>query len=92
MASVKAFLPMVRQQPQAMHTRFCCSLQHKWAYLQHVLESDKEQYEVLDNVVRQEIVPALVDTDEVPEEFDDLFKLPVVQGGIRVLSPVMRHP
>eukprot|EP00957_Ditylum_brightwellii_P078279 5951902-Ditylum_brightwellii.AAC.1 len=76
---------MVKQQPQAVHTGFCCSLQHEWAYLQHVMETDVEQYAVLDNVIQREIILALFDADEVPEEFDDLFKLPVAQGIIGVL-------
>eukprot|EP00957_Ditylum_brightwellii_P203069 15333088-Ditylum_brightwellii.AAC.1 len=83
---------MVRQQPQAVHTGFCCPLQHEWTYLQCVLETDVEQYEVLKNIIRQEIVPALFNAYKVPEEFDDLFKLPAAQGKIGVLSPVMEAP
>eukprot|EP00957_Ditylum_brightwellii_P087882 6692825-Ditylum_brightwellii.AAC.2 len=77
---------MVRRQPQVVHTGFCRSLQHEWAYLQCVLETDVEQYAVLDNIIWWEIVLAFFDADEVLEEFDYLFKLPVGQGGIGVLS------
>eukprot|EP00957_Ditylum_brightwellii_P101015 7699252-Ditylum_brightwellii.AAC.1 len=56
------------------------------------METDVEQYAVLDNVIWREIAPGLFDTDEVAEEFDDLFKLPVGQCGIGVLLPVMEAP
>eukprot|EP00957_Ditylum_brightwellii_P071052 5399569-Ditylum_brightwellii.AAC.1 len=40
--SVQKFLPMVHQNPHAVHTGICQSLQHEWAYLQRVIEVDPE--------------------------------------------------
>eukprot|EP00957_Ditylum_brightwellii_P070772 5378498-Ditylum_brightwellii.AAC.1 len=72
---------------------FCRLLQHEWAYLQCVMEIDMEQYAVLNNAIWRKIVTTFFfDADEVPKEFDNLFKLPVAQGGIGVLSPVMEAP
>eukprot|EP00957_Ditylum_brightwellii_P066993 5085554-Ditylum_brightwellii.AAC.1 len=74
--SVRKFLPMVRRNPQAVHTVICWSLQHEWAYLQRVIEVDPEKYAILDSIIQSELIPALFDADEVPNKFDQLFTLP----------------
>eukprot|EP00957_Ditylum_brightwellii_P110306 8413070-Ditylum_brightwellii.AAC.1 len=75
-----------RRNPQAVHTGFCRSLQHKWVYLQRVIEVDPEKYAVLDSIIQSELVPALFDTDEIPAKFDWLFTLPVKDAGLGILS------
>eukprot|EP00957_Ditylum_brightwellii_P134914 10286316-Ditylum_brightwellii.AAC.1 len=77
---------MVQRNPQAVHTRFCWSLQHEWAYLQWVIEVDLEKYAILDSIIQSELIPALFDTDVVPAEFDQLFTMPVKEAGLGILS------
>eukprot|EP00957_Ditylum_brightwellii_P097384 7417208-Ditylum_brightwellii.AAC.1 len=77
---------MVRQNPQAVHTGICRSLQHEWAYPQRVIEVDPEKYAFLDNIIQSELIPALFNADDVPAEFDQLFALPVTKAGIGILS------
>eukprot|EP00957_Ditylum_brightwellii_P049379 3746355-Ditylum_brightwellii.AAC.1 len=79
---------MVQQNPQAVHTDICWSLQHEWAYFQRVIEADQEKYAALDIIFQSELIPALFDTDDVPAKFDQLFALLVKEAGIRVLSPL----
>eukprot|EP00957_Ditylum_brightwellii_P011961 902319-Ditylum_brightwellii.AAC.1 len=86
--SVQKFLPMVQQNPQAVHTDICWSLQHGWAYLQRVIEVDPEKHTVLDSIIQSELIPALFDADDVPAEFDQIFALPVKEAGIGILSPL----
>eukprot|EP00957_Ditylum_brightwellii_P022238 1678611-Ditylum_brightwellii.AAC.1 len=83
---------MVRQNPQAVHTGFCCSLQHKWSYLQRVTNIDPANYMVLDNVICKELLPALLDADSINDSFVPLFSLPVKSAGIGALSPVQEQP
>eukprot|EP00957_Ditylum_brightwellii_P123821 9438556-Ditylum_brightwellii.AAC.1 len=78
---------MAQRNPQAVHTGFSQSLQHEWAYLQRVIEVDPEKYDILDSVIQAELIPVLFDADNVPEEFDQLFQLPVKQAGLGILSP-----
>eukprot|EP00957_Ditylum_brightwellii_P102847 7837234-Ditylum_brightwellii.AAC.1 len=87
--SVRKFLPLVRQNPQVVHTGISRSLQHKWAYLQQVIEVDPEKYAVLDEVIQAELILALFNADEIPAEFDQLFTLPVKHAGIGILSPTV---
>eukprot|EP00957_Ditylum_brightwellii_P168653 12836810-Ditylum_brightwellii.AAC.1 len=78
---------MVQCNPQAVHTRFCCSLQHKLSYLQLAIEVDPEKYAVLDIIIQAEPVLTLFNTDEVPETFNQPFQLPIKQSSIGILSP-----
>eukprot|EP00957_Ditylum_brightwellii_P052738 3997815-Ditylum_brightwellii.AAC.1 len=58
--SVKCFLPMVMRNPQAVHTAFSRSLQHKWSFLQRVVSPNPAAYEQLDWVIQEELIPALL--------------------------------
>eukprot|EP00957_Ditylum_brightwellii_P152846 11633810-Ditylum_brightwellii.AAC.1 len=42
---------------------------------------------MLDSIIQVELVPALFNTTEVMEELDQLFQLPVKQGGLGIVSP-----
>eukprot|EP00957_Ditylum_brightwellii_P097238 7405619-Ditylum_brightwellii.AAC.1 len=75
--SVRKFLPMVRRNPQTVHTGICWSLQHEWAYPQRVVEVNLEKYAILDSIIQSKLIPALFDADEVSTKFDQLFTLPV---------------
>eukprot|EP00957_Ditylum_brightwellii_P156037 11876607-Ditylum_brightwellii.AAC.2 len=85
--SVRKLLPMVRQNPQAAHTDFYRSLQHEWAYLQRVIAMDPENHAALDSIIHPELVLALFDADDVLDEFDRLFTLPVKDAGLGILLP-----
>eukprot|EP00957_Ditylum_brightwellii_P089077 6783267-Ditylum_brightwellii.AAC.1 len=56
--SVQQFLPLVRQNPQAVHTGICRSLQHEWAYLQRAIEVDPAKYGKFDSIIQAELIPA----------------------------------
>eukprot|EP00957_Ditylum_brightwellii_P110094 8397043-Ditylum_brightwellii.AAC.1 len=53
-----------------------------------MIEVDPEKFAVLDSIIQVELVPALIDANNVPTEFDRLFMLPVKEDSLGILSPM----
>eukprot|EP00957_Ditylum_brightwellii_P072863 5537581-Ditylum_brightwellii.AAC.1 len=49
-------------------------------------------YQALDDIIQQELIPALLDVNKIDKSILPLFSLTVVHSGIRVLSPTMSQP
>eukprot|EP00957_Ditylum_brightwellii_P138472 10554661-Ditylum_brightwellii.AAC.1 len=90
--SVNCFLPMVRRNPQAVHTTFSRSLQHEWSFLQCVIAINLAVHEQLDRVIQEELIPALLNMDVVEDTLLPLFSLPVKYAGIGALTPTHELP
>eukprot|EP00957_Ditylum_brightwellii_P122441 9336278-Ditylum_brightwellii.AAC.1 len=68
---------MVKCNPQAVHSAFSRSLQHEWSYLQRVIDADPALYTKLDAIIKEELIPSLLDVDAVDTPLLPLFSLPV---------------
>eukprot|EP00957_Ditylum_brightwellii_P067918 5156100-Ditylum_brightwellii.AAC.1 len=47
---------------------------------------------LLDRVIQEELIPALLNVDVVDDTILPLFSLPVKYAGIRALTPTHEHP
>eukprot|EP00957_Ditylum_brightwellii_P164720 12541308-Ditylum_brightwellii.AAC.1 len=66
---------MVKHNPQAVHSAFSRSLRHKWSYLQKVIDADLAHYTKLDDIIKEDMIPSLLDVDNVDNSLLPLFSL-----------------
>ena len=90
-AEVRCLTNIAHTQPHAAFAAFNFGLKHKWTYYQRTTDCDPEDFQPLENIIRDEFIPAIFNAN--PSSFSPseraLFSLPASEfGGLGLTNPV----
>jgi len=74
-------------QPHAAYCAFTHGLSSRWLYVSRTVPSESDNFQPLENVIRQVFIPALTGCSPPSDELRNLFALPARWGGLGIFSP-----
>ena len=89
-AGVSTLSKVAVKYPQTAYAGFCFSLQAQWQYLQRVVAETEIFFTPVEEAIRREFLPALLDipAGEISAEFRELLGQGVKQAGLGIRNPV----
>jgi hypothetical protein len=75
--------------PQAAHAAFVHGVRHRWLFLQRTLADTSNAFEPLENIIKNQFIPALLGGKLVNEAERSLLSLPGRFGGLAIDNPVL---
>ena len=73
--------------PHAAYAAFTYGFIHKWKYVQRTVSDVKEQFQPLEDCIRNTFIPALIGRT-VSDGERSVFELPTKLGGLNIPNPV----
>ena len=73
--------------PQAVYKCYTNGVQHKLTFISRTTPNCESLFEETEKVIKDELIPSLVNHNSYNDKFRDIFALPVREGGLNILQP-----
>ena len=84
---VKALSDIAKTEPHAAYSAYTHGVHHRWNFLMRTVPDISPLLRPLENVIRQEFIPALVKSHTLREEERTVLALPPRLGGMGISNP-----
>ena len=85
-AEIHNLAEIAKSQPQAAYSAFTHGERHRFSYFMRTIAGMNEMMKPLDEVINNELIPAILGTDVYSRAERDMFSLPLRYGGLAIPS------
>ena len=73
--------------PQSVYKSFTNGVQHKLTFISRTTPNCESLFEETEKIIKDELIPSLVNHNSYNDNFRNIFALPVREGGLNILQP-----